>query len=72
MSMRMTRTAKRTAPIMRFDDNEPTNFDAIAQGFGITREEAITRIVRQMEWRVAALERKANALVVNEIKGLMK
>lgn len=72
MNMRMTRTAKRTAPIMRFDDNELTNLDAIAHGMGITREEAITRIVRQMEWRVAALERKANALIVNEIKGLMK
>ena len=72
MNMRMIRTEKRNAATRRIDANALIDFDAMARCWGITTEEAITRIVRQMEWRVAALERKANRLIVNEIKGLMK
>ena len=62
MNARTTRTAKRTAPITRLNDNALIDFDAIAREMGITIEEVITRILTQMQWRVAALERKAGAL----------
>lgn len=62
MNMRMIRTAKRTAPITRLYDNAMIDFDTIARDLGITREEVITRILRQMDFYVAALQRKANAL----------
>lgn len=62
MNMRTTRTAKRTAAVGRIDANALIDFDTIAHGMGITRDEAITRIVRQMEWRVMALKSEVDAL----------
>ena len=62
MNARTTRTAKRTAAVGRIDANALIDFDAIAREMGITTEEVITRILTQMQWRVAALERKADTL----------
>ena len=62
MNMILTPKAKRTAPITRLDENAMIDFDTIAHGMGITRDEAITRIVRQMEWRVMALKSEVDAL----------
>lgn len=62
MNMILTPKAKRTEPITRLDDNAMIDFDTIAHGMGITRDEAITRIVRQMEWRVMALKSEVDAL----------
>lgn len=62
MNARMTRTAKRTAAVGRIDANALVDFDAIARDMGCSVEEALTRILTQMQWRVAALERKANEL----------
>ena len=62
MSIRMIRTAKRTTAVGRIDANALIDFDAIAREMGCSIEEALTRILTQMQWRVAALERKADAL----------
>ena len=62
MNARTTRTAKRTAAVGRIDANALIDFDAIARDMGCSVEEVLTRILTQMQWRVAALERKADAL----------
>ena len=62
MNMILTPKAKRTAAVGCLDENALIDFDAIAREKGITIKEVITRILRQLEFRVAALQRETDAM----------
>lgn len=56
---------RRQCVIMRIDEYALAQIDATAESWGITRGEAVARIireVRELEWRMSALERNADAL----------